>query len=184
VAAKKTKSKKAKPRKAKSTKSRKTAKPRAAKKVTAARKSRTKSPKPRRKSVSAPLKRSDTRRDERASEAYSSRTSQRSERGSNAVAGLFKGALVPVKDGVLVERVQDSDRTPGGLYIPLSAMEKPLKGRVVLAGKGKFNKKGKFRPLDVKAGDEVLFGKYAGTEVTVDGREYLLVKEDEILGVV
>ncbi len=93
-------------------------------------------------------------------------------------------SLTPFRDGVLVERVVESDRTSGGLYIPASAVDKPLKGVVVSAGRGKFSKRGKFRPLDVQAGDEVVFAKFAGTEITVDGRDYLLVREDEILGVV
>jgi chaperonin GroES len=93
-------------------------------------------------------------------------------------------SLFPCRDGVLVETVKDSDRTPGGLFIPTTAMDKPLKGVVVGAGKGKFSKAGKLRPLDVQKGDQVLFGKFAGTEITVDGKQYLLIREDEILGVV
>lgn len=92
--------------------------------------------------------------------------------------------LIPYRDGVLVQRSEEPDRTPGGLIIPVSAMERPLKGVVVNAGKGSVSKNGKLRPLDVKAGDEVVFSKYAGTEVHIDGETYLLMREHDILGVV
>jgi chaperonin GroES len=104
--------------------------------------------------------------------------------GKPANSSTANGSLLPSRDGVLVERIAESDRTPGGLYIPQSVQEKPVKGIVVRAGKGKISKRGKLRPLDVQPGDEVLFGKFAGTEIKIDGKEYLLIREDEILGVV
>ncbi len=103
---------------------------------------------------------------------------------SKASKATVSNGLAPARDGVLIERVIESDRTPGGLYIPASATEKPLKGLVVSAGRGKISKRGKLRPLDVQPGDEVLFAKFAGTEIKIDGKEYLLIREDEILGVV
>ena len=90
----------------------------------------------------------------------------------------------PLRDRILVERVEEAEQRIGGLYIPDSAKEKPQQGKVIAAGKGRVNDKGEVFALDVKAGDTVLFGKYAGTEITIDGREYLIVREDEVLGVV
>lgn len=102
---------------------------------------------------------------------------------SKAAAQKFKKNFQPLYDHVLVERSGESDRTPGGLYIPVMALERPLKGKVLATGIGKLNKKGALRPLDVKEGEEVLFNKYAGTEVIIDGREYVVLKEEDILGV-
>ena len=90
----------------------------------------------------------------------------------------------PLRDRILVERVEEAEQRIGGLYIPDSAKEKPQQGKVIAAGNGRVNDKGEVFALDVKAGDTVLFGKYAGTEITLDGREYLIVREDEVLGVV
>lgn len=90
----------------------------------------------------------------------------------------------PLNDRVLVARAGESDRTAGGIFIPQTALERPLKGRVLAVGPGAKDKKGRTRPLDVKPGDEVLYGKFAGTEVTVDGQELLILKEEDILGVV
>ena len=90
----------------------------------------------------------------------------------------------PLRDRILVERIDESEqRTVGGLIIPDTAREKPQQGRVVAIGKGRVNDKGEVFPLDVKVGDTVLFGKYAGTEIKIEGKEYLIVREDEVLGV-
>ena len=90
----------------------------------------------------------------------------------------------PLHDRVLVRRVEAEEKTAGGIIIPDSAKEKPQHGKVIAVGKGKVEKDGKVTPLDVKAGDTVLFGKYAGQEIKVDGQEYLIMREEEILGVV
>lgn len=90
----------------------------------------------------------------------------------------------PLRDRILVERIEEAEQKIGGLYIPDTAKEKPQQGKVIAVGKGRVNDKGEVFPLDVKAGDTVLFGKYAGTEIKIDGREYLIVREDEVLGVV
>lgn len=89
----------------------------------------------------------------------------------------------PLQDRVLVERVEEETKTAGGVIIPDNNKEKPAQGKVVSTGPGYKMDDGNVRPLDVKAGDTVLFGKYAGTEVKVDGKEYLIMKEDDILGV-
>jgi chaperonin GroES len=90
----------------------------------------------------------------------------------------------PLRDRVLVERLEESEqKTIGGIIIPDTAKEKPQQGRVIAAGKGRVNDKGEVFPLDVKEGDTVLFGKYAGSEIKIEGREYLIIREDEILGV-
>jgi chaperonin GroES len=83
-----------------------------------------------------------------------------------------------------VERVEEQEQRVGGIIIPDTAKEKPQQGRVVAVGKGRVTDKGEVVPLDVKAGDTVLFGKYAGTEIKIEGREYLIVREDEVLGIV
>ena len=90
----------------------------------------------------------------------------------------------PLHDRVIVERIEEEKMTAGGIIIPDSAKEKPLEGSVVAVGKGKSTEDGKVLPLDVKVGDKVLFGKYAGTEIKIDGKEYLMMREDDILGVV
>ena len=90
----------------------------------------------------------------------------------------------PLQDRVIVERVEEEERTKGGLIIPDSAKEKPQEGKVVSVGKGKVGEDGKVTPLDVKAGDKILFGKYSGTEVKLSGEEYLIMREDDILGVI
>jgi chaperonin GroES len=90
----------------------------------------------------------------------------------------------PLKDRVIVKRVAEQDKTKGGLIIPDTAKEKPLEGRVVAVGNGKALENGKVRPLDVKPGDRVLFVKYAGSEVTIDGEEHLMLREEDILGVI
>ncbi|MDJ0957871.1 MAG: co-chaperone GroES [Arenicellales bacterium] len=93
-------------------------------------------------------------------------------------------AIRPLHDRVLVRRLEDEKKSPGGIVIPDSAAEKPMQGEVVAVGNGKIQENGEQRPLDVKAGDKVLFGKYSGTEVKVDGEELLVMREDDIMGVV
>ena len=90
----------------------------------------------------------------------------------------------PLHDRVLVRRVQEDTKTAGGIIIPDSAQEKPSEGEVVAVGAGVRNGDGKVTPLDVKAGDRVLFGKWSGTEVKVDGEELLIMKESDILGII
>jgi chaperonin GroES len=90
----------------------------------------------------------------------------------------------PLQDRVIVKRVAEEERTKGGIIIPDTAKEKPIEGEVVAAGNGKVLEDGKVRPLDVKAGDRVLFTKYAGTEIKLDGEEHLVIREEDILGVV
>jgi len=90
----------------------------------------------------------------------------------------------PLQDRIIVERVEEETKTAGGLIIPDTAKEKPQQGKVVAVGKGKKTEDGKVLPLDVKVGDRVLFGKYAGTEIKVEGKEYMMMREDDILGVV
>jgi chaperonin GroES len=89
----------------------------------------------------------------------------------------------PLQDRVIVQRVQEEERTKGGIIIPDTAKEKPQEGKVVAVGKGKVADDGKVTPLDVKSGDRILFGKYSGTEVKLDGEDYLIMREDDILGV-
>ena len=90
----------------------------------------------------------------------------------------------PLQDRIIVERLEEETMTAGGIIIPDSAKEKPQEGKVVAVGKGKVTEEGKALPLDVKVGDKVLFGKYAGTEIKIDGKEYLMMREDDVLGVV
>ena len=89
----------------------------------------------------------------------------------------------PLHDRVLVKRLEEEKTSPGGIVIPDSAAEKPIRGEVVGAGNGKILDNGQVRALDVKVGDKVLFGKYSGTEVKVDGVEYLVMREDDIMAV-
>jgi chaperonin GroES len=90
----------------------------------------------------------------------------------------------PLRDRILVTRLEESEQRIGGIIIPDSAKEKPQQGKVVAVGRGRVNDKGDVFPLDVKAGDTVLFGKYTGTEIKLDGIEYLILREEEVLGVV
>jgi chaperonin GroES len=89
----------------------------------------------------------------------------------------------PLQDRVLVERLEEETKTAGGIIIPDNHTEKPAQGQVVSVGPGYRHQDGSIRSLDVKSGDKILFGKYSGTEVKVDGKEYLIMKEDDILGV-
>lgn len=90
----------------------------------------------------------------------------------------------PLHDRIIVERIEESEQRVGGIIIPDSAKEKPQQGKVIAAGKGKVEKDGKITPLDVKAGDTILFGKYSGQEIKIDGSEYLIMREEEVLGVI
>ena len=89
----------------------------------------------------------------------------------------------PLHDRVLVRRIEAEEKTAGGIIIPDTAKEKPQEGEVVAVGAGTINEKGEVRPLDVKAGDRILFGKWSGTEVKLDGEELLIMKESDIMGV-
>lgn len=92
--------------------------------------------------------------------------------------------LRPLNDRVLVKRIESEEKTAGGIIIPETAKEKPMEGEVVAVGEGRVLENGKVRPLELKAGDRVFFRKYAGTEVTIEGTEHLIMREDEILAVV
>src|SRR5687767_11772652 len=90
----------------------------------------------------------------------------------------------PLADRVVVKPLEESEQMRGGLYIPDTAKEKPQQGEVVAAGPGRFDDKGNRLPMDVKAGDKVLYGKYSGTEVTIDGEQYLILRESDVLAIV
>lgn len=90
----------------------------------------------------------------------------------------------PLQDRVIVKRIEEEEKSKGGIIIPDTAKEKPQEGRVVAVGKGKVNDDGKITPLDVKVNDRVLFGKYSGSEINIDGDEHLIMREEDILGVI
>ena len=90
----------------------------------------------------------------------------------------------PLHDRIIVQRLEEEEQQVGGIIIPDTAKEKPQQGKVVAAGKGKVKEDGGILPMDVKAGDTILFGKYSGQEIKLDGDDYLIMKEDEVLGVV
>ena len=90
----------------------------------------------------------------------------------------------PLHDRVVVKRVEEERKTPGGIVIPDNAAEKPDQGEVIAVGNGKILEDGKVRPLDVKVGDRILFGKYSGSTVKMEGEEYLVMREDDIMGIV
>ena len=92
--------------------------------------------------------------------------------------------LIPLGDRLLVERIEAETTTAGGIVLPDSAKEKPIQGKVIAVGEGRRNDDGKIVPLQVKKGDTVLFGKYSGTEVKLDGNDYLIMKEDDVLAIV
>ena len=92
--------------------------------------------------------------------------------------------VTPLYDRILVKRLDSEEKTKGGIIIPDTAKEKPQEGKVVAKGKGKLLDDGSVKPLDVKVGDRILFGKYGGTEINIDGEEYLILREDEVLAVV
>ena len=89
----------------------------------------------------------------------------------------------PLQDRLVVKRLAEEEKTKGGIIIPDSAKEKPVEGEVIAVGNGKVAEDGKQRPLDVKKGDRILFGKYSGTEIKIDGVEHLILREDEVLGI-
>ena len=90
----------------------------------------------------------------------------------------------PLQDRVIVKRIEEEEKTKGGIIIPDTAKEKPQEGKVIAVGKGKVNDDGKLTPLDVKVGDKILFGKYSGSEIKLNGEEHLIMREDDILGVI
>jgi chaperonin GroES len=106
------------------------------------------------------------------------RNQQHSLKGVNMAA-----KFTPLHDRILVRRIEEGETTRGGIIIPDSAKEKPQEGEVVSAGKGKINEEGKVRPLDVKEGDRILFGKYSGTEIKLDGEDFVIMREEEVLGI-
>jgi chaperonin GroES len=91
--------------------------------------------------------------------------------------------IKPLQDRAVVRRLEEERTTAGGIVIPDSAAEKPIRGEVVAVGKGKVLENGEVRPMEVKVGDKVLFGKYAGTEIKIDGQEYVVMREDDIIAV-
>jgi chaperonin GroES len=92
--------------------------------------------------------------------------------------------LKPLQDRILVQRVEEETTTKGGIIIPDTAKEKPAEGKVIAVGNGKMGDDGKRMALEIKVGDRILFGKYSGTEVKIDGQEYLIMREDDVLGVI
>jgi chaperonin GroES len=90
----------------------------------------------------------------------------------------------PLQDRVIVKRIEEEEKTKGGIIIPDTAKEKPQEGKVIAVGKGKVNDDGKLTPLDVKVGDKILFGKYSGSEIKMNGEEHLIMREDDILGII
>ncbi len=93
-------------------------------------------------------------------------------------------SLRPLSDRILVERVKEDEKTKGGIIIPDTAKEKPAEGKIVAAGNGRMGEDGKLLPMDVKVGDSVLFSKYGGTDVKIDGIDYLILRQDDILGII
>jgi chaperonin GroES len=92
--------------------------------------------------------------------------------------------IKPLQDRILVQRVEEETKTKGGIIIPDSAKEKPIEGKVIAVGNGKVKDDGNRAPMDLKEGDKILFGKYSGTEVKIEGEEYLIMREDDVLGVI
>jgi chaperonin GroES len=90
----------------------------------------------------------------------------------------------PLQDRLIIKRVAEENKTKGGIIIPDTAKEKPLEGKVVAVGNGKVQEDGKIRPLDIKAGDRILFSKYAGTEIKIEGEDHLILREEDVLGVI
>lgn len=97
---------------------------------------------------------------------------------------MSKSKIRPLQDRLIVQRLDEQEKTAGGLYIPDTAKEKPQQGKVISVGKGKVREDGTVQPLDLKSGDKILFGKYSGTEIKLDGEEFLIMREDDVLGVV
>ena len=90
----------------------------------------------------------------------------------------------PLQDRVILKRIEEEEKSKGGIFIPDTAKEKPQEGKVVAVGKGKVNDDGKITPLDVKVNDRVPFGKYSGSEINIDGEEHMIMREDDILGII
>ena len=90
----------------------------------------------------------------------------------------------PLQDRVIIQRIKEEEKSKGGIIIPDTAKEKPQEGKVIAVGKGKVNDDGKLIPLDVKVNDRILFGKYSGTEINIDGEEHLIMREEDILGII
>ncbi|OQY01542.1 MAG: co-chaperone GroES [Desulfobacteraceae bacterium 4572_130] len=93
-------------------------------------------------------------------------------------------SLRPLQDRILVERVKEDEKTKGGIIIPDTAKEKPAEGKVVAIGNGKLTDDGKVLPIDLKVGDKILFSKYGGTDIKIDGKDYLIMRQDDVLGVI
>lgn len=93
-------------------------------------------------------------------------------------------SLRPLSDRILVERVDEDEKTKGGIIIPDTAKEKPAEGKIVATGNGRMGEDGKLLPMDVKVGDRILFSKYGGTDVKIDGNDYLILRQDDVLGVI
>lgn len=96
----------------------------------------------------------------------------------------MKTKFRPLYDRILVKRTEQEEKTAGGIFIPETAKEKPIQGKVMAIGKGKMQEDGSVRPLDVKQGDTILFGKYSGTDIKIDGDEFLIMREDDVLGII
>jgi chaperonin GroES len=92
--------------------------------------------------------------------------------------------IKPLHDRVLVKRLEEEEKSKGGIIIPDTAKEKPMEGKIMAVGKGRFLESGEIQPLDVKVGDKILFNKYSGTEIKIGGEEHLILKEDEVLGII
>jgi chaperonin GroES len=90
----------------------------------------------------------------------------------------------PLNDRIIVKRLEEEEKTKGGIIIPDSAKEKPVEGKVIAVGDGRINKEGKKIPMEIKKGDRILFAKYGGTEIKMDGEEYLMMKEDDVLAII
>ena len=90
----------------------------------------------------------------------------------------------PLQDRIIVKRIEEEEKSKGGIIIPDTAKEKPQEGKVIAVGKGKLNDDGKVIPLDVKVNDRVLFGKYSGSEINIDGEEHLIMREEDVLGII
>jgi chaperonin GroES len=97
--------------------------------------------------------------------------------------GIDYMKIRPLQDRIIVQRIEEDETTKGGIIIPDSAKEKPQEGKAIAVGNGKVTEDGKLQPLDVKKGDRLLFSKYAGTEVTIEGEDHLIIREDDVLGI-
>ena len=93
-------------------------------------------------------------------------------------------SLRPLSDRILVERVEEDTKTKGGIIIPDTAKEKPVEGKIIAAGNGRMDENGKLLPMDVKVGDSILFSKYGGTDVKIDGNDYIILRQDDVLGII